>query len=170
MPRLEHPASGRLPHPYITAGYGTQYGDTIYCWDNHHMAMRFALGGQPEYLKSNVDNFLAHQGEDGYVPNVISQANGPLAIAPSFHALPFLTQAVLLYVTRTGDTAWLEQTFPKLENYLRYFETELSAPFGLFRWSMPWMSGLDNDAAKTAIRRRAAPRCCGGARMAHQGG
>jgi len=149
MPLLEHEPSGKLPHPFITAGYGEQYGDAIYCWDNHHMSMRFALGGEPGYLKYTVDNFLEHQSADGYVPNVISRSNGPLAVAPKFHALPFLMQAALIYVTQTKDTAWGDQTFPKLENYLRYFETHLSAPYGLFRWSMPWMSGIDNDVATT---------------------
>ena len=149
MPRLERPASGKLPHPFVTAGYGTQYGDTICCWDCHHMSMRFALAGRPEYLRHIVDNLLHHQAGDGYVPNVISYTNGPLSIAPGFHALPFLMQGTLLYVVATQDLAWLGATYAKLEKYLVYCETELRAPYGLFRWKMPWMSGIDNDPATT---------------------
>ena len=149
MPLLERPAGGKLPHPFIAPSYGTQYGDTLYCWDCHHMNMRFALAGRPEYLKHAVDNLLHHQAGDGYVPNVVSRANGPLAIAPAFQALPFLMQGSRIYVAATDDVTWLETTFTKLEKYLAFYETELRAPHGLFRWKMPWMSGIDNDVATT---------------------
>ena len=101
MPLLERPASGTLPHPYLVAAHGQQYSDWIVCWDNHHMNMRFALGGKPEYLRHIINNFLHHQSADGYVPNVVSRTNGPLVIGPGFHALPFMMQGALIYVTQT---------------------------------------------------------------------
>ena len=147
IPLIERSPSGTLPYPFLTAGYGEQYGDTIYCWDNHHMSMRLATDGRPEYLRHTVDNLLHHQAADGYVPNVVNCINGPLCVAPGFHALPFLMQGALIYVKQTDDVAWLQQTFGKLAGYLAYFETELRAPKGLFRWKMAYMSGIDNDAA-----------------------
>ena len=149
MPLLEHPASGRLPYPFLTPAYGRQYGDSIYCWDNHHMSMRFALAGKPEHLKYTIANLLHHQAGDGCVPFVVSSSGGPLCVGPGFHALPFLMQGALMYVKQTGDMAWLQQVFAKLEKYLEYFETDLRAPHGLFRWKMAYMSGIDNDAATT---------------------
>ena len=149
IPLIERPASGEVPYPFLAAGYGEQYGDAIYCWDNHHMSMRLAIGGRPEYLRHTIDNFLHHQSDDGYVPNVITCINGPLCVGPGFHALPFLMQGALIYVKQSDDMPWLEQSFGKLEKYLRYFETDLRAPHGLFRWKMAFMSGIDNDAATT---------------------
>ena len=149
IPLIEHPADGHLPYPFLTAGYGRQYSDRIFCWDNHHMNMRLAIAGKPEYLRYTIDNFLHHQSGNGYVPNVISRTDGPFAVGPGFHALPFLMQGALMYVTRTGDVSWLRQSFPRLERYLTYFEDELRAPHGLFRWTMAYMSGIDNDPATT---------------------
>ncbi len=45
--------------------------------------------------------------------------------------------------------SWLKEVFGKLEKYLGYFETELRAPHGLFRWKEAFMGGIDNDAATT---------------------
>ncbi|MFH0964586.1 MAG: trehalase family glycosidase [Planctomycetota bacterium] len=149
IPLIEHPPSGQLPHPYLTPGYGRQYGDRIFCWDNHHMSMRLAIGGRPEHLRHSIDNLLHHQCGDGYVPNVVTRDDGPLCIGPGFHALPFLMQGALMYVKQSSDVSWLRQVFGKLAGYLAYFETDLRAPHGLFRWKMAYMSGIDNDAATT---------------------
>ena len=149
IPLIERSPSGTLPYPFLTAGYGEQYGDVITCWDNHHMSMRLAIGGRPEYLRYTIENFLHHQTGDGYVPNVVNRLNGPLCVGPGFHALPFLMQGALMYVKQSGDMPWIEKAFAKLEKYLRYFETDLRAPHGLFRWTMAYMSGIDNDAATT---------------------
>jgi len=149
IPLLEHAPAGVLPYPFLTPGYGREYSDRIFCWDSHHMSMRLALGGKPGYLKWNVDNFLHHQTSDGYVPNIISVTDGPLCVGPGFHAMPFLAQGALMYISRTQDLEWLRGTFGKLKKYIEYFETCLRAPHGLFRWSMAYMGGIDNDAATT---------------------
>ena len=150
IPLLQHEPSGLLPYPFLTPGYGQEYTDRIFCWDNHHMSMRLALGGKPEHFRWTVDNFLRHQASDGYVPSVVSPTDGPLCGGPpGFHAMPFLAQGALMYVRQTQDLEWLGGVFGKLAKYIEYFESSMRAPHGLFRWSMAHMSGIDNDAATT---------------------
>ena len=48
MPLLKRPAGGVFPQPYLTVSYGQHYGSNVFCWDNHHMSLRFAAGGEPE--------------------------------------------------------------------------------------------------------------------------
>jgi len=149
MPLLVHDPAGVLPYPFLTPGYGAEYTDRIYCWDNHHMCMRFALAGKPEYLKWNLDNFLYHQSRNGHVPNIVSLRDGLMREIPCFHAMPFLAQGALMYVSQTQDMEWLEEVFGKLIRYIEYFETSMCAPHGLFKWTMAYMCGFDNDAATT---------------------
>jgi Mannosylglycerate hydrolase MGH1-like glycoside hydrolase domain len=149
MPKIERPGGGMLPHPYLVVSYGEHYASSVYCWDNQHMNMRFACAGKPDYFRATIDNLLHHQLPDGFTPSVVSAANGPTHTNPRFHSQPFLMQAALMYLAQTGDTAWAEATFPKLQNYLAHTEENWRAPHGLFRWPLAYMSGFDNDAVTT---------------------
>lgn len=149
MPRIERPATGMLPHPFLAVSHGKFYPSSVYCWDNHHMGMRFALGGRPEYLRYLIDNLLHYQAPNGFTPNIVHALEGPVKGSPRWNASPFLMQGALMALRAGADRAWAEQVFPKLVQYLGYYERYCRAPFGLFRWPMPWMGGLDNDVVTT---------------------
>ncbi|MFH1904241.1 MAG: trehalase family glycosidase [bacterium] len=149
MPILEKPPMKGLIYPYLSITHGKHYADTIFCWDNHHMAMRFAYSGKPEYFKYLIDNVLHYQGSDGYVPNCIHKNDGPSCFSPRFHAQPFLMQGALMYLSQTNDLQWIKKQFIKLKNYLKYYETHYKTPYNLFRWPVSWMGGIDNDVVTT---------------------
>jgi len=144
MPLLEKPVISKLKYPYLTISYGQHY-PSIFCWDNHHMAMRFAYAGKPEYMKFLIANLLHYQTDDGYVPNCVSATEGPCNYSPRFHAQPFLMQCALMYINQTGDIQEIKKQFDKLVSYLAYYEQNYKASNGLFFWQMGWMSGFDND-------------------------
>lgn len=145
MPQIERPPVGKIPCPWLSVTYGKHYASTIFTWDYHHAAMRFAIAGKPEYLRFLVDNLLTYQQADGLTPSVIHVDRGPRFTEPPYHAQPFLFQAASLYVHQTGDIAWGQSVSGKLTKYLDYYENHYSAAFGLKRWRVGWMGGLDND-------------------------
>jgi putative isomerase len=149
LPRIEHPAAGRLPHPFLAVSYGKFYPSTVYCWDSHHMAMRFAAAGRPEHLRHLVDTLLHYQEPDGFAPSIVSVAGGAAKGTPRWGAQPFLMQAALLALRGGAGRDWALAAFPKLAAYLGWHETRSRAPHGLFRWPMPWMGGFDNDVTTT---------------------
>ncbi len=146
MPVIEKPALSRMPFPSLSISYG-QYYPSLFCWDNHHMAMRFGYAGKPEYMKFLIATLLYYQTADGYTPNCVSATEGPGQFSPRFHAQPFLMQCALMYLCQTGDTDEVKTQFDKLALYLSFYEKFYTAPNGLFRWPVDWMSGIDNDIA-----------------------
>ena len=58
-----------------------------------------------------------------------------------------MAQATLIYVANSHDQHWLAQIFEKLKKYIEYYELNLAAPFGLYRWRQCHHSGIDNDIA-----------------------
>ena len=149
MPLIRHDAEGVFRYPYLTVTYGPHYGGYVFSWDNHHMTLRFAAGGEPEQMRYFVDNLLSFQTSYGYVPCVINAADGGNGALSDFHAQPFLAQNAAIYTMATGDLAWAETAFPKLRKYLDYWQSAHAAPFGLYRWRYPYMSGFDNEIAAT---------------------
>jgi neutral trehalase len=149
MRRIERPAQGYLPFPFLSVSCGEHYADSVYCWDNHHMGLRFAWAGKPDYLRHMIDNLLHHQTGNGFTPNVVNARLGPSHVRPPFHCQPHLMQGALVYADQSGDTAWAAQVYSKLESYLRYYEENWQAPYGLFRWPLAYMSGFDNDVVTT---------------------
>ena len=146
MPAIEKPALSKMPFPSLSISYG-QYYPSLFCWDNHHMAMRFGYAGKPEYLKFLIATLLHYQTDDGCTPNCVSAKEGSCQFAPRFHAQPFLMQCALMYLSQTGDTDEIKKQFDKLVSYLSFYEKFYSAPNRLFRWPVDWMSGFDNDIA-----------------------
>ncbi|MBI4242568.1 MAG: hypothetical protein HY606_00630 [Planctomycetes bacterium] len=149
MPVLERVSAKALPYPYLSITHSKFYNGAIFCWDNHHMAMRFAYSGKPEYFKYLIDNLLYYQTSDGFTPNVIHYKDGPMHNSPRFHAQPFLMQGALMYLSQTGDIEWANGQFSNLKHYIKYYETNFSTPHNLFRWTVSWTSGFDNDVVTT---------------------
>lgn len=149
IPLLEHPPSKAIPYPYPGVSQSQYYQNCAGYWDAHWSCMRFAYAGKPEYFKFNIDNLLAYQTSDGFTPCGLLVSDGPVHYFPKFHAQPFLMQGALIYLLRTGDQQWARERFGKLKSYLAYYENNFSAPYGLFRWPVSWMSGMDNDVVTT---------------------
>lgn len=145
MPQIERSPMGKILYPWLSVTYGKHYISTLFTWDYHHAALRFAIAGKPEYLKFLVDNLLSYQQHDGLTPSVIHVDRGPRFTDQPYHAQPFLFQAAFLYVHQTGDTFWGESVLEKLTKYLNYFDSNYSAAFELKRWRTGWKGGLDND-------------------------
>jgi hypothetical protein len=131
IPLIEKPATSKIKYPYLAISYGQHYPNML-CWDFHHMAMRFAYSGKPSYMKFLIANLLEYQMEDGYVPNGISESQGPYNEKPRFHAQPFLMQSALMYIKQTGDSEGIKKDFLKLVSYLSYYEQNYKSPCGLF--------------------------------------
>lgn len=148
MPLIKHEAEGHFRHPYLSVTYGRTYGGHIYCWDNHHMSLRFAAAGEPEYMRYFTDTLLSFQTSTGYTPCIVSVANGR-GISGPIHAQPFLAQNAAIYTAVTSDTEWAAAVFPKLKRYVSYWLTEYAAPLGLYRWRPAHMSGFDNEITST---------------------
>ena len=145
MPRIERPPMGKILFPWISVTAGEHYASTIYTWDFHHAAMRFAIGGKPQYLRFLVDNLLAYQQADGHTPHVVNVDRGPRFLDVPSHAQPFLLQAAMMYVHQTDDSAWGNSVFPKLIKYVDYSDKVYSTAYGLKRWRTNWLGGVDND-------------------------
>ncbi len=151
MPLIKHVAEGQFRYPYLSVTYGQHYGGYIFSWDNHHMTLRFAASGEHEQMRYFVDNILSFQTSTGYIPCVISAADGGNGSISDFHAQPFLAQNAAIYSTLTNDTAWVEKIFQQLNRYLVYWLEKHAAPFGLCRWRYPYMSGFDNEITSTVF-------------------
>jgi len=145
LPKLQHEATGRLPFPTLSVGFGKTYNGFMYCWDNHHMTLRFAAAGQPEQLKYFVGNMLACQNEADFVPSIVHFKNAGIGQLGPWHAQPWLAQNVATYFDLTGDADWTRQIFPNLVRYLDFWIKQHAAPHGLCRWRQTWHSGFDNE-------------------------
>lgn len=151
MPQIERPATGKIQFPWLSVTAGDFYASTIYTWDFHHAAMRFAIGGKPQYLRHFVDNLLAYQQPDGHTPHVVNVDRGPRFLDVPSHAQPFVLQAAFMYVNQTGDKAWGNAAFEKLTKYVDYFDKVYSTAYGLKRWRTNWLGGVDNDVVTAFV-------------------
>lgn len=149
MPLLKQPAEGLFKQPYLNPTYGQYYHGNVFCWDNHHMSLRFAGGGEPEQMQYFLENMLSFQNSTGFTPCIVNSANGGVGSNADFHAQPFLAQNAAIYTKLTGDTRIATALYGKLRKYLDYWLTCHTAPFGLYRWRETYMSGIDNEIAGT---------------------
>jgi len=146
--KLERPAVWPFSAPYLVVS-ASNYAGNLYTWDHYHMALRFAAGGRPEYLRFLCENVLGWQESDGFAPSCILVGRGPRGSASRFHAQPYLARAAAAYLELSGDAAWAGAIWSKLAAYLEYYEREHAAPTGLHRWAASFHSGLDNDVVTT---------------------
>ena len=145
LPKLRHDAIGRLPFPTLSVGFGKTYSGFMYCWDNHHMSLRFAAAGEPEQLKYFVGNMLACQNKSDFVPSIVHFKNAGIGQLGPWHAQPWLAQNVAVYFDLTGDADWTRGIYPNLVRYLDFWFKQHAAPHGLYRWRHPWHCGFDNE-------------------------
>jgi len=132
-----------LPHPYVVPGgrFNEMYG-----WDSYFIQLGLLRDGQPALARSMTDNFLYEVRHYGKVLN----ANRTYYLTRS--QPPFLSRMALDVYRATGDTAWLEQSLPALENYYEYWtrEPHLTPQTGLSRYD----GGSDQPAPEVVFGER----------------
>jgi putative isomerase len=168
-PRVfKHPGK-RFPHPFIDPG--SIYDGNLWDWDTFwtvyallaYARTAYAEPGFPEKLlahaRGNVENFLAFQLEDGYIPMMVSnniqgddEESYLIRKHREGHILnmhkPFLCQQAMLVSGLAGSHEWLRPHAGQFEAYFacydRYYRNETT---GLYVWADDVMIGMDNDPA-----------------------
>ena len=157
------------PHDFIRYPFidpGSVYDGNVWDWDTYWSV--YGLFGMmdtfPEeirekilvHARGNVENFMDHQLEDGYIPMMIEVGEWPEPYLNGKHKegvlmnmhKPFLCQQMCLISEFQGDFGWTE---PYLEGLKRYFECYYRNYYmedkGLFVWCDDIMIGMDNDPA-----------------------
>jgi alpha,alpha-trehalase len=125
--QIRDPGLLYLPKPYVVPGgrFNEMYG-----WDSFFIELGLLRDGQISLAQDMVDNFLYEVREYGKILN----ANRTYYLTRS--QPPFLTEMILTVYRRTHDRNWLAETFPIIEQYYRYWNTEphLTPATGLSRY------------------------------------
>lgn len=153
-----------IRYPFIDPG--SIYDGNVWDWDTFWSV--YALFGMFEdfdretqekilvHARGNVQNFLDHQLEDGYIPMMIEAYKWPEPYLNMKHKegvlmnmhKPFLCQQICLISDFTGDYQWMMKDFAKLEKYFEcYDKNYYFDSCGLYVWCDDIMIGMDNDPA-----------------------
>ena len=168
-PRVFKSPGARFPHPFIDPG--SIYDGNLWDWDTFWTVYALSAYARTEYAgpgfseklrahaRGNVENFLAFQLPDGYIPMMVAnniQGDGEESYLVRKHReghilnmhKPFLCQQAMLVTGLEGAHEWLRPHLPKLEAYFacydRYYRSEAT---GLYVWADDVMIGMDNDPA-----------------------
>ena len=153
-----------IRYPFIDPG--SVYDGNVWDWDTFWSV--YALLGMMEefdqelqekiliHARGNVQNFLDHQLEDGYIPMMIEVKDWPEpylnmkhkeGIIMNMHK-PFLCQQICLISNYTGDYSWIKGDFEKLMKYFScYDQYYFNRNCELYVWADDIMIGMDNDPA-----------------------
>ena len=116
-----------LPEPYVVPGgrFNEMYG-----WDSYFIQVGLLRDGELSVAKDMGDNFLYEIRNYGKILN----ANRTYYLTRS--QPPFLTEMILAVYRRTHDRRWLQEAWPAIESYYRYWTTDphLTAETGLSRY------------------------------------
>lgn len=159
----------KQPHSFIHFPFvdpGSIYDGNVWDWDTYWsvygllgMMEDFPEEIQEEILvcaKGNVQNFMDHQMEDGYIPMMIEVADWPEPYLNMKHKegvlmnmhKPFLCRQICLISDCIGDYSWAAQYLEQLKKYLEYYrKTYFNENAGLYVWCDDIMIGMDNDPA-----------------------
>ena len=160
----------RFPYPFIDPGsiydgnlwdwdtYWTVYGLIAYC--NTHPKGEAAFRKKLiVHAKGNVQNFMAFQLEDGYIPMMVSndiQGDEEESYLIRKHKegfilnmhKPFLCQQTALISDFCGSYGWVKDYEAQFEKYFACYDRYyLHAKTGLYVWADDVMIGMDNDPA-----------------------
>ena len=85
MQKVRNEPVGCFKYPTINTTAGIFYSAFIFTWDCHHMTLRYAAAGEPEYMKYFLLTILEFQKEDGYTSCCVNSQNG-ISFSSGFHA------------------------------------------------------------------------------------
>ena len=127
----------KKPHRFIHNPFidpGSVYNGNVWDWDTYWSV--YAILGLTDYMdlgqiqdilihaKGNVENFMDHQLEDGYIPMMIEVADWPEpylnlkhkeGVLMNMHK-PFLCQQICLISEYCHDYQWAKKFYHKLKN------------------------------------------------------
>lgn len=155
---------GFIRYPFIDPG--SVYDGNVWDWDTYWSV--YGLLGMADVLnketldevlvhaKGNVQNFLDHQLDDGYIPMMIEVADWPepylnlmrkKGVKMNMHK-PFLCGQIAMISKFTGDWSWAADFYEQLEKYFECYNREYyHENCGLYVWADDIMIGMDNDPA-----------------------
>lgn len=157
------------PHSFIRYPFidpGSVYDGNVWDWDTYWSV--YGLFGMMDsfseetrkkiltHARGNVQNFMDHQLEDGYIPMMIEVAQWPEPYLNGKHKegvlmnmhKPFLCQQMCLISDFQGDYTWTKEYLAGLEAYVNcYYRNYFIEDKGLFVWCDDIMIGMDNDPA-----------------------
>ena len=153
-----------IRYPFIDPG--SVYDGNVWDWDTYWSV--YGLLGLADampksvlervlvHAKGNVQNFMDHQMEDGYIPMMIEVANWPepylvmmrkRGVRMNMHK-PFLCGQICMISRFTGDWSWASGFEDGLERYFACYDREFfNENCGLYVWIDDIMIGMDNDPA-----------------------
>ena len=157
----------KKPHRFIHYPFidpGSVYNGNVWDWDTYWSV--YAILGLTDYMdqgqiqdilihaKGNVENFMDHQLEDGYIPMMIEVADWPEpylnlkhkeGVLMNMHK-PFLCQQICLISEYCHDYQWTKKFYHKLEAYFTcYRKNYYQENAHLYVWCDDIMIGVDND-------------------------
>jgi glycogen debranching enzyme len=133
----------RFIAPYID----TAFNDCLFMWDSAFILMFARYGRRAFDFQRTLDNFYAHQHEDGFIAREIREWDGrdrfhrhdPASTGPN--VLPWCEWE---YYLNYGDTDRLRRVFPPLLAYHRWMRLHRSWPDGSY-WTCGLGCGMDNQ-------------------------
>lgn len=153
-----------IRYPFIDPG--SVYDGNVWDWDTFWSV--YGLLGISDCLspdineqilvhaRGNVQNFLSHQMEDGYIPMMIEVADWPEpylnmkrkeGVRMNMHK-PFLCAQIALISRHQRSFAWAEPMLGGLSRYFACYDREhYNENCGLYVWHDDIMIGMDNDPA-----------------------
>ncbi len=158
-------ASGVLKYPYIAPSTADSpyYSDNLWDWDSWLAGIAFAqleadtgeVHRYRAYEKGSVLNFMCLSEENGYIPICVTPKGNSLRgkghedpYKTNMHK-PVIAQQIASILQRdSADTGWIEALVPRLEAFLRRYESEFRHDeTGLMRWKDDLAVGIDNEPA-----------------------
>lgn len=153
-----------IHYPFIDPG--SVYDGNVWDWDTYWSA--YGLLGMMDafepaiqekiliHARGNVQNFLDHQLDDGYIPMMIEVKDWPEPYLNMRHKegvlmnmhKPFLCGQICLISDYTGDYGWIFGALDGLRSYFACYDANYHFEnCGLYVWCDDIMIGMDNDPA-----------------------
>ncbi len=138
-----NPAEGtRFVSPFID----TAFNGCLFLWDSSFILMFARYGARAHDFQQTLNNFYAHQHEDGFISREIQESDSLERFARMDYSSTgpnILAWCEWEYYQNFGDLARLERVFPALLGYHNWMRNYRSWPDGAY-WTTGWGCGMDN--------------------------
>jgi neutral trehalase len=124
--------------PYRSARPGPKF-NAIYLWDSAFISQIWRQKDS-RVAEDVLRSVFVHQLPDGRVPHAVDFLG-----VSKFTQPPLLSWAVSRIAKTNGDIAFVNEMLPKLRRYRAWLYRERRHANGLFFWSHPFESGMDNS-------------------------